>query len=606
MPRGGKAHSFAMVIVSSGWGGAQHGSGAHPTLAVLRTAVTKRRAPIVIGAFVVLLFLAVGLTLARFWPRELSAESIARIEETCRAAQPGAIDELLKHVPPTATDGEAFVRGLEQLPFLVAVLSERSTAYEEAQTTPPSALATAARADGLQRLDLSLDVATCYERELVRFPSVREQVAAAIADLRQEREALATADFSPFYATGEPATAIITLAPQEVKRVRLRTLCIDRFAPPPEAGTPYLLGGTVDELQKQSLCDLLREAQRGGDLAPTQNAVWRLEQERMDPTTTVVSPAAGATGIFAAQRERALLVTAEATGTLTALDVTLTNTTTSPLTLDTSCAYFVPLSLPDLNQPLPSPPPDWSDPKTAEKFSADIERQTLQNLDEQEKMFQKLGLPFPAELQAEQERLRQKYGSSRLPAPAVKGVYRSVFLPGSDNVDPATLDRFQTVQTGLGLQPLGAAGVVRGVPPRGRLEIARLRDLLRRNLTDPLRARENLDRALDAFARNPSGANAQELYHDLQSCIVNNCASAAEVARIWEQVQARADQLVDLAVERLIASVTAQTLQDAIDAMRFCQVVGCTVAADAERLDAHLRNIIRDRARRHIPATAEE
>lgn len=538
------------------------------------------------------------LSLLWFLPKELSNEAMAKIDETCRQPHQSVIDELEKNVPLLATDGAAFVRGLEQLPWLVAILSQRSTTYEDAQATPPKQLAVGAKDDALKRLDLTIELTLCYERELRRYPKVRQQVVLARTDLQKEREELTARDFSSLFATGEPATAVVELAPREQKRVRVRTLCIDRFAPPPQAGTPYILSGTVAEVKKPTLCGLLRAAQAGSNLASSQNAVWQLEQQRMDESTLAVGAAGGSTGIFAAQRDGSLFVTAEATGTLTALDVTLTNATDSPLSVDTSCAYFVPLSIPDLNQPIPSPPPDWSDPATLEKFTEDTERQMLKNLDEQEKTFEKLSVPFPPELKAQQEELRRKYGDGR--EGSVKGIYSRVYVPGAENVDPDTLDRFQVVQTGIGIQPLGTVGIVRGSEPPGRREIARLRDILERQANDPARARERLDGALDDFARNPSRESAQDVFDALQSCIVNGCAPSGEMIRIWEQIRTQADRMVDQAVDRLIISITEQTLHDAIDAIRFCQTVGCHVEADVQRLDTHLRNVLRDRARGNV------
>lgn len=536
------------------------------------TTLNQHRRPIFVGAGAIALLAVVLLGLWWFLPKDVSSEAMARVDETCRQPHQNIIDELEQQVPLIATDGEAFVRSLEQLPWLVAILSERSTAYEVAQATAPAVLATNAKDDALQRLDLTIELATCYEKQLRRFTKAKQQVAARLTDLRNEREALAAGDFSTFFATGEPATAVIELAPREQKRVRLRTLCIDRFAPPPQAGTPYILSGTVDEVKKPTLCGLLRSAQAGGNLAPSQNAVWQLEQHHMDESTPAVEAAEGSAGMFAAQRDGSLFVTAEATGTLTALDITLTNATDNPLSVDTSCAYFVPLSMPDLNQPIPSPPPDWSDPATVEKFTE--------------------------ELKAQQEQLRRKYDETR--EGSVQGIYSRVYIPSADNVDPDTLDRFQVVQTGIGVQPLGTVGVVRGSEPPGRREIARVRDILERQANDPVRARERLEGALDDFAHNPSRENAQNLFDALQSCIVNSCAPSSEMIRIWEQIRTQADRMVDQAVDRLIVSITEQTLHDAVDAIRFCQTVGCHVEADVEKLDTHLRGVLRDRQRGNV------
>lgn len=595
--------------------GARVPGGEHepPSLGESLNAVAHRlrrvfgRRPVVLGAGAVGIGLVVLLVVgvARLFTRDLSPDTIARIEATCRTPKQATAAELETTAPPTATDGEAFIRGLEQLPFLAALLAQRSTAYEEAQTTPPAELARRAKEHALRATDLALDVAACYERELARYPKLRPAATALVAELRMQRAEISTTDFSPLYTTGEPATVVIELAPREERTVRFRTLCIDRFAPPPRAGARYILGGTVDELKKRTLCEVLRGAQAGGSLAPAQNAVWRLEQERMDPATPSVAPTAGAVGIFAAQRERKLGVQAVATGTLTALDVTLANYTSAPLVIDTSCAYFVPFSLPDVTKPLPTPPPDFSDPATAERFTQDIERQTLRNLEEQEKNFQRLGIPFPPQLKAEQERLRAKFESAS-PAPEVKGVYSSVFLPGAGNVDPDTLDPFQPVQTGLGWQPLGTVGVTGARPSRGAAKIAELREVFRRKATASAETRQRLEDALDAFARNRSPETVEDVLRELRRCEIDLCAPVSEMDRAWESVRSYADTLVDQAVNRVIASITAGTLQDAIDAIRFCQSVGCSAAEDAARLDRHLRGVLRDRYRRNVPPATNE
>ncbi|TSC61798.1 MAG: hypothetical protein G01um1014106_702, partial [Parcubacteria group bacterium Gr01-1014_106] len=179
----------------------------------------------------------------------------------------------------------------------------------------------------------------------------------------------------------------------------------------------------------------------------------------------------------------------------------------------------------------------------------------------------------------------------------VKGIYSRVFLPGNPDVDPETLDPFQVIQTGLGRQPLGVAGVLRGGPPPGRRELDRIRDALERMANAPARARENLDRALDAYARDPSRQNTEDVFDAVQSCIVNACAPNSEIMRIWEQIRIRSDQMVDQAVNRVIASVTEQTLRDAVDAIRFCQAVGCNVENDIRQLDTHLRDMLRNQSR---------
>ncbi len=561
----------------------------------LHTLFTQHRSKILIGAGGILVLALIIVLATRFWPGELSDEDIARVEETCRGPKQQALSELEQQVALTATDGEAFVRGLEQLPWLVAILSQRSTAYEDAQATPPSTLAANAKADALKRLDLSLELVRCYEGQLNRFPKAREAVASAVVDLQAERENVAAADFAQFFATGEPAESVIELAPREQRRLRLRTLCIDRFAPPPEAGTRYILGGTVDETKRRSLCDLLRSAQGGGSLASAQNAIWKLEQEHMDLSTPPVEAAAGATGMVSAQREGSLHVSAKATGALTALDVTLTNATDAPLSIDTSCAYFVPLSIPDLTQPLPTAPPDWSDPATLEKFTEDSNRQLLQTLDEQEKTFEKLGMPFPPQLKTQQEELRKKLGEAG--TGEVKGIYSRVYLPGNPDADPDSLDPFQVVQTGLGRQPLGVVGALRGGPPPGRREIDRIKDALERMAEAPERARENLDRALDDYARDPSRQHTEDVLDALERCFVNACVPSSEMIRLWEQIRTRSDQMVDQAINRVIASVTEQTLLDAVDAIRFCQAVGCNVENDVRQLDTHLRNLLRNQVR---------
>lgn len=523
---------------------------------------------------------------------------LAQLTERCYAPAAARYEELRKSAPPTATDGADFVRGLESLPFLAAILSKRDTSYEDANTKDPGALAAAAKVAAIQFADLAVEVASCYERELSGDRSLRAAAGELLAELRAARASLDATNFAPLYATGEPAEAVLTLAPKEEKTVRLSTLCIDRFAQPPPAGTTYVLAGTVDVLMKPELCDILRRASSGGNVSGAQNAVWRLEQQRATPGTPPVRPVAGATGAYAAQGSRQLAVTATATGTLTTLDATFTNLSDQPLTIDASCAVFVPLAVPDVTKPLPTPPPDWSDPATAERFTREIEEQTLKNLDETEKTYQKLGIPFPPQLEEQRRQLREKLSA---PRSEVKGVYSQAFLPGGGDVDPDTLDPFQPIQVGIGPQPLGVVGVTRR-PPHRREHPPRPWEVLRRD--ERVESKELLERALDRYARNPADPGAfEDVLEEIRRCEVRNCTTPQELDRIWRSLAENTQRVVDEAVRRAIVSTGAQTLQDVVNALRMCQAVGagCTTQQGYRELDRYFRDYLRQRQQRRGP-----
>lgn len=563
----------------------------------------RRQGLLVIAGLVLLVLVIVLASVAvrrRGGGEALRAEpEIAAVEATCLEPQRAALEELEKNAPPTALDGADFVRGLEQLPFLAAVLSQRDTSYEEANTKDPAALAHEGRAAALRFADLAIEVATCYERELAGNHALRVAAGDLLAELRARRAELETLDFAPFYAGGEPAEAVLTLAPKEEKHVRLRTLCIDRMAQPPLSGMPYVLAGTVDVLMKPELCDLLRGASASASLADAQNAVWRLEQRRATPGTPAVVPVGGATGAHAAQLERRLAVTATATGTLTALDVTFTNLTDQPLTIDTSCAVFVPLIVPDTSRPLPTPPPDWSDPATLENFQQEADEQLLKNLDEIERVYRQQGLPLPPALEEQRQQLRAKRSNTPEPSPAgsVLGVYRQAFLPGSD-VDPDDLDPFQPVQTGVGPQPLGTVGVTRR-PPQRRERLPRPWDIVRRERG--IEARELLERALDRHARAPADPEVfEDLMRELRRCEVTLCMPPDELRRVWEQVTGRVQRLVDVTLGRVQDSTTAETFHDVVNALRLCAAVGPGCAGDAasRELDRFFRDYLRQQQQR--------
>lgn len=531
---------------------------------------------------------------------------LARLTERCYAPAASQEEEARKTAPPLATDGAEFVRGLESLPFLAAIFAQRDTTYEEDNTKDPAVLAGEAKTAALQAADRAIQVAECYERELEGERSSQEAARQLVADLRAQRAEIETTDFAPFYSVGEPAETTLTLAPKEEKSVRLRTLCIDRFAQPPPAGMPYILSGTVDALMKPELCDILRGAAAGGNLAGAQNAVWRLEQQRATPGTPPVTPVEGATGAYAAQSDRRLAVSATATGTLTTLDATFTNLSDTPLTIDTSCAIFVPLVVPDTDKPLPTPPPDYSDPATLERLQRESTEQLLRNLDEYERSFREQGLPFPPQLEEQRRQLQEQLAATPPPSPEgeVRGVYSQAFLPGAD-VDPDTLDPFQPYQTGgIGAQPLGSRGWVRKAPPPRRWpKPPRPWDILRRDRR--IEARERLERALDRYARTPADPGVvEDLFREFELCWINGCMPDAELRRNWDQVSGRQQRIVDVTIGRVQDSTTAETVQDVINALRLCQAVGppCTTDAASQALDRHFRDYLRQQQSRRRSA----
>lgn len=568
------------------------------------------RPPVIIAAaVVVVLILALVVAIAARRPRGVGAPSgtpsaergdvLARLTERCYGPSAVRAEELEKTAPPLATDGSAFVRGLESLPFLAAIFAERDTWYEDANTKDPAALATEGKAAAIQFADLAIEVATCYERELAGDRSLRAAAGELLAELRTRRAELEALDFALFYTTGGPAEATLTLAPKEEKTVRLNTLCIDRFAQPPAAGMTYVLAGTVDALMKPELCDLLRRAASDENLARAQNAVWRLEQQRATPETPSVQPVSGSVGAYAAQSDRRLAVTATATGTLTTLDATFTNLSDQPLSIDTSCATFVPLIVPDVTKPLPTPPPDWSDPATLEKFQRESNEQLLKNLDTVEEQYRKLGVPFPPQLEEQRRQLRERLQGTPAPSPAgaVRGVYSQAFLPGGD-VDPDQLDPFQPFQVGIGRQSLGSIGVTRR-PPFRRERPPRPWEVVRRERG--IEARELLERALDRYARNPADPGVvEDLMREVRRCEINLCMPPGELDRVWRNVAERVQRMVDVTLMRVTDSTTAETLQDVVNALRLCAAVGrgCTTDAAARRLDQHLRDYLRERQQR--------
>lgn len=511
--------------------------------------------------------------------REPPPETVAAITAKCYEPKRAEIDTLRAEAPPTALESIDFrqLQGLHPLLRQFAARSNYATEQASAEELVPTI-----RSYYTRLAEFAVDVVTCYEAELKKYPAFRRAATAAVSEARARLAEAQTFDVSLLLVRNAPAEPVLRLAPQETKRVRLRTFCIDSLAEPPKAGSVYLLGGSVEELKKNDYCRLLRQGQAGADLGTVQGTLWSLEPKDVDGSPQPVAPVPGSEGLPTAQSSGAIRVTAVSSGTLTDLDVTVTNTTDRELSLDTSCAYFVPLSMPKA-EPLPERPAiDLTKPEDAQRYI-----QRIQELQEE------FGTVTSAEeAKAYAERLKQLQEELQSGAPQVKGVFSGLRLPVDlRGIDVGKLPPFHPAQIGLGRQPLGSSGVTgKGAPKAPR--VPRLEEILA-GPSAKEQARRRLDHAWREYQANRTLITLEEMVAATETCWVVGCAPTSEIERYRDLLRGDMEEVLRRTVDNVERTVNQDTLQSAVAALRLCAALGCDSGPALAEVDRLLREDLR-------------
>jgi hypothetical protein len=459
---------------------------------------------------------------------KISQEQIDLVEALCYNGRKAEHDGLMRNPPATALESIDFTNA-DNLPIWLQYYGGRAFTNDSTKEEILEEI----RNYYTDLAQLAVEVAECYVRELADFPKLRENAEAALAQSQKQLADTQSYDYGYLLETDLPAEQTVKLAPNEVKRFRMRTFCIDSLANPPEPGVEYLLGGTVDEMNKADYCELLRQGQSGENMGETQRAIWELENTRAGDQ--VESEAAGdSTFMLEAQSSGQVGVRATSTGTITDFDVEITNYTNRQITLDTSCGYFVPIAYPersygDLN------------PGELESFYEDFKEQ------------------YEGYLNPEEE-------------PDVQGAFTNVYIPIDINsVDLDQIDPPHPAQGGYGSQAVGTSGSMgRGTPNAS--DLPPLEPIVKPDPDFKILAEQNMQDSWDRFRNDPNVDTLRDMIEALDACRALECSNTQnyEDLMLFEMVD-----VMEQSVQDFADNPTPENMRNAMDAMRMCQAFGC-------------------------------
>lgn len=202
---------------------------------------------------------------------------------------------------------------------------------------------------------IQIDLLTCYNKNLTNYPKHKERVQTLLTRANQNLSEIEKLDFSNLTKGNLPSKSVISIPAGQTQTYRFRTFCIDGSRGGPNQGQEYILAGLTDSLaDRKGLCSYLKQAQAGKKLTRLQYSIWSLEgntESGFDdsfkpmPTMAYSKDTDGSTvSLMDAFQKQEIKLKAFSPGTYSSLDVSITNDTTSDLSLDTSCVYFAPIN----------------------------------------------------------------------------------------------------------------------------------------------------------------------------------------------------------------------------------------------------------------------
>lgn len=132
---------------------------------------------------------------------------------------------------------------------------------------------------------INVDLLACYKQELAGYPDLIAQVETNAQKANQQMTAVNSFDFQKLITPKTTANAVIKIPAKTTKISRMRTFCLDTGRGVPWSGEEYYLAGSVDELNRKGVCNLLAQAANGGNMDEIQGDIW--ETQKLPITKTI-------------------------------------------------------------------------------------------------------------------------------------------------------------------------------------------------------------------------------------------------------------------------------------------------------------------------------
>lgn len=201
----------------------------------------------------------------------------------------------------------------------------------------------------LKLLQLRVDLANCYESEAGNNKNYAENIRAMKESALEELKRGGEFDFDGFLRQiGKSVTQILSLEPNEEKKVRLMTSCLDFSSGPPQAGEKYFLISNVDETGDLRYCLVLRRAKTYLGRSEVQTAAWAITFDDswsgidLNTVKEEEGKSLGVPSLYDFYRKGEVGVLASSPGTVYDIDLVLKNYSSKKVEFDTSCLQFVP------------------------------------------------------------------------------------------------------------------------------------------------------------------------------------------------------------------------------------------------------------------------
>ncbi len=131
---------------------------------------------------------------------------------------------------------------------------------------------------------LNVDLTKCYAAKAEAAPELLPQAQVLVERAETDLAEIAAYDFTKSYEPSPSGTTVVTVPARATKTIRLRTYCLDGDRGTPTAGEEYYLAATAAQLQDDTLCDLLRQANTPQDIGNLQTAIWSTIDTTIKPS----------------------------------------------------------------------------------------------------------------------------------------------------------------------------------------------------------------------------------------------------------------------------------------------------------------------------------